>query len=168
MCLVHLYYVKRTVVITFISYKILIFSQCVVEGTLRPASESAGISMETYGVQSAVALEPLSLVYPTYELYLLKFIYFQKSLHDALPKQCSRKQLAVRITVYHKCHQFFQISLLNHAEIASYMGHVFGNGFDRKHASLSRYSFHFDSTVSPISRGLSQAKSFCRRVGAPD
>ncbi|GFQ73436.1 hypothetical protein TNCT_211271 [Trichonephila clavata] len=71
------------------------------------------------------------------------------------------KVLDDRIAVNHKCSQFLSISLLNHVQTAGYMGHVFGSGFDGKHVD-------FDSTVSAIYRGLSQAESFCRRVGAPD
>ncbi|GFY79615.1 hypothetical protein TNIN_216151 [Trichonephila inaurata madagascariensis] len=142
-------------------------NQCVVDGPPCPTSECAGISMETCGVPSAVALGPLSSVYPTYELYLLQFVYFLKSLHDTLRNSVLGNSWPSGSPSITSAASFFQISLLDHVEIAEYVSHVFGNDFDDKQARLLRNSSHFGSTVSPIHRRPLQAESFCWSVEAP-
>lgn len=44
--------------------------------------------------------------------------------------------VGLRIAVFHYCRQFLWISLLSNANLAIYIGHVFGDGIDGKYASF--------------------------------
>ena len=57
-------------------------------------------------------------------------------------------------------------TLLSHANLAEYMGRVFGDDFGDKHARLPQHSSHFDNAVLLFHHELSQTESFRRHVRA--